>query len=75
MTDFSTGDLDLFAYGKSVDSSKESPVFKSCIYGPYRVVKAKQPRYQLSSSSGRRARTEILARGLRKYHERPSNLQ
>lgn len=75
MTTFYTSGSVSVANGKAVDSSVKCPAFKPRFYGPCKVVESKHTIYKISSSITPYSRTEINARILRKYHERPSYLQ
>ena len=72
---FSVGDQVLVAKGQALSSSVKWPPLTSRYYGPCEIVKAKHPRYHLTSRNKKISRTPIHARRLILYRPRPAQLQ
>lgn len=60
----------LVTHGEALRKSAMWPALRSLFYGPCKVVKARHPRYQLVSSTGKYTLKPIHSRRVVKYHHR-----
>ena len=71
---FNVGDQVLVARGTAMGGLLKWPLRESKYYGPFRVVRAKHPRYTLLSPGLRYSRRDIHARRLIPFIQKPAHL-
>ena len=71
---FEVGEYVLVAKGTALSATVKWPSFSSKYFGPCKIVRARHPRSHPVSEHGRYSRTEIHARQLVRFHQRPEHL-
>ena len=64
----------LVAKGTALSATLKWPSFSSKYFGQCKIVRARHPLYHIVSEHGRYSRTEIHARRLVRFHQRPEHL-